>query len=34
LAGSATGVGGAGFSGSEVKARGAEMADITPPNAE
>jgi hypothetical protein len=34
LGGSATGVAGVGFSGSEVKASGAEMADMTPPNAE
>jgi hypothetical protein len=31
---SATGVAGAGLSGSEVNASGAEMADMTPPNAE
>jgi hypothetical protein len=31
---SGAGVGGVGFSGSEVNARGAEMADMTPPKAE
>lgn len=34
LGDSGAGVGGVGFSGSEVNARGAEMADMTPPKAE
>lgn len=34
LGGSCTGVGAMGFSGREVKAKGALIADITPPNAE
>lgn len=34
FSGSAAGAGGVGLSGSEVKARGAEMADMTPPKAE
>jgi hypothetical protein len=34
LGGSGAGVGGAGLRGSEVKARGADMAEMTPPKAE
>jgi hypothetical protein len=34
LGGSETGVGAVGLSGKDVKARGALMAEITPPNAE
>jgi hypothetical protein len=34
LGGSGAGVGGVGLSGSDVNARGAEMADMTPPKAE